>query len=322
MAGVTIFFVLSGYLITRILLEARQRINNGLITNGKAIFYFYIRRALRIFPLYYLVLFIVVTIGVYNFGQSWPWHAFYTSNIYFFKYPRNSNGLHLWTLSVEEQFYLVWPWLIMYIKEINLPYVMFGCIFTSLIFRLVVGSLYPEYFVHRLTLSVLDSFGLGGLLAWVHHYPKSFKMPWIKILNLAFYVSIASCILLAISHPKNEASFKKADILLLSSLIYSIISVWLVNKAIFGFGKPLKYIVEFPLFVFIGRISYSLYLFHMFLPDFTKAAGYSLPLNSNSNIMVNTLILLALSTLSWYIFEKPFLSLKKHFQISKTANTG
>ena len=107
-SGVHLFFVLSGFLITGILLDARTRnetsASQGVLPTLRA---FYVRRFLRIFPLYYAALAIATWFDVAGLRQSWPWHASYLSNYQIFL-KNDWIGLvgHFWTLAVEEQFYL------------------------------------------------------------------------------------------------------------------------------------------------------------------------------------------------------------------------
>ena len=120
--GVTIFFVLSGFLITKILLDNRnnaERLNNS---KGTVLKSFYSRRILRIFPAYYLTVFLTLLLHR-KLGLSFPFPEFlssitYTSDFYVFelkKWPLLTP--HFWSLSVEEQFYLIWPLIILFIPK-------------------------------------------------------------------------------------------------------------------------------------------------------------------------------------------------------------
>ena len=118
--GVQLFFVLSGYLISGILIDCSLRDNEGR-QRWFVLRQFYIRRFLRIFPLYYAILGLAVYVNVPPFRTTWPWHAAYLSNVHFWLVgSRESYGGHLWSLSVEEQFYLCWPMLMLFMpKKIN-----------------------------------------------------------------------------------------------------------------------------------------------------------------------------------------------------------
>src|SRR5437762_7625759 len=112
--GVHLFFVLSGFLITRILLGERENVETLGITRVRAFRQFYVRRMLRIFPLYYFVVIAGIALGVRNAREYAPWLLTYTFNL-----KMAAQGtvvepfVHFWSLAIEEQYYLVWPWLIL-----------------------------------------------------------------------------------------------------------------------------------------------------------------------------------------------------------------
>jgi peptidoglycan/LPS O-acetylase OafA/YrhL len=116
--GVRLFFVLSGFLITGILLRERLAIESGHVTISIAFRQFYIRRFLRIFPLYYLVIAITLAFGLEEATEYWLSLSTYTFNIEISLqgwYP--SYFAHFWSLSVEEQYYVFWPWLILVVRR-------------------------------------------------------------------------------------------------------------------------------------------------------------------------------------------------------------
>src|SRR5262249_40880734 len=110
-AGVRLFFVLSGFLITGILLGCRESMaQQGA---GQALASFYARRFLRIFPLYYFALAVVLLAGVQEARDGAAWHLAYLSNVYGVRQGWLGSLAHFWSLAVEEQFYLVWPALVL-----------------------------------------------------------------------------------------------------------------------------------------------------------------------------------------------------------------
>ena len=112
-AGVHLFYVLSGFLITGILLEVRQQHQRGA-----ALRTFYIRRALRIFPAFYLTLAFAWWAEVPPLRETLAWHATYLSNAQIVLTETWPGAIsHFWSLAVEEQFYLLWPWLIVFVPE-------------------------------------------------------------------------------------------------------------------------------------------------------------------------------------------------------------
>jgi peptidoglycan/LPS O-acetylase OafA/YrhL len=101
--GVRLFFVLSGFLITRILLDYRSR-----MSVGEAARHFYWRRFLRLAPPFYLAVTVALILNLANMREDWPWHVFYLSNFLLAARGSVEPVGHLWSLAVEEQFYLVW----------------------------------------------------------------------------------------------------------------------------------------------------------------------------------------------------------------------
>ncbi len=109
--GVRLFFVLSGFLITGILLEARAA--GGPAATGSILRAFFVRRALRLLPLFYVVLAISCVFSP-SVREGWLWHATYQTNHYIAILGGWPTAFaHAWSLAVEEQFYLVWPWIIL-----------------------------------------------------------------------------------------------------------------------------------------------------------------------------------------------------------------
>src|SRR5208337_4189358 len=116
--GVRVFFVLSGFLITGILLQARQSAEIDGLSKWRVLRNFYARRFLRIFPIYYLVILVTWVAGIAEMRESVGWNLSYLSNFYFYQRGTgNYSVTHLWSLAVEEQFYLLWPLLILFLPR-------------------------------------------------------------------------------------------------------------------------------------------------------------------------------------------------------------
>jgi len=151
--GVDLFFVLSGFLISTILLKAQH-------SRWHEVRNFYVRRVLRIFPLYFGYLIGASFLGA---GVSW-WFWVYLQN---FPMAFNATDLvgpnHFWSLAVEEQFYLVWPFLILFWPRRWLTQAMWGTIVLSTLLRVVV--VHTDVSPFYLTFTRLDGLAAGGLLA-------------------------------------------------------------------------------------------------------------------------------------------------------------
>ena len=161
-AGVHLFYVLSGFLITGILLDVRERADR--VAGLKA---FYIRRALRIFPAFYLTLALAWIADVPPVRETFWWHALYLSNVQIVVSGEWPGAIsHFWSLAVEEQFYLLWPWLIVWVPRRWLVPAIVAAIAVAPLFRLWLAMIgYRETMLGVLTPGWLDSLGVGALLA-------------------------------------------------------------------------------------------------------------------------------------------------------------
>ena len=154
--GVEMFFVLSGFLITKILLESRRDAEINFVSKGVVIRNFILRRSLRIFPIYYLSLFAILFFDranvsglkdnlLYFFGYASNFLYFNTQN---FNYPM----AHFWSLAVEEQFYLIWPWFILFLPWRFVKLYLFISILFGIATRVVLSKL---FFTNEVTVEVL-----------------------------------------------------------------------------------------------------------------------------------------------------------------------
>ncbi|MGL6095124.1 MAG: acyltransferase family protein, partial [Fimbriiglobus sp.] len=164
--GVQLFFVLSGFLITGILVRARDRAPTPA---GRrfALRAFYARRFLRIFPLYYAVILAGCLADIPPFRSTVGWTATYLSNIYFFiRQEWHGPITHFWSLAVEEQFYLGWPLVVLFCPPARLKPVVYTAIAGSVVYQVVMATMLPEVKMARvIPVAALDALGGGALLA-------------------------------------------------------------------------------------------------------------------------------------------------------------
>ena len=191
--GVQLFFVISGFLITGILLDARRKADKFGIPRSAALKSFYVRRFLRIFPLFYATLAIALLLGFPTVRASIGWLVLYLSNALFAIRGRWIGEIaHFWSLSVEEQFYLVWPVLILFTpKRLLLPLIT-SAIVLAPVFRFTCSALgINGIAVAVLPFSSLDTLGLGAMLALLlQNSPGEREGRALMILRV---VSIAGC---------------------------------------------------------------------------------------------------------------------------------
>jgi peptidoglycan/LPS O-acetylase OafA/YrhL len=316
--GVRLFYVISGFLITGILLEGRQVAAAGVRSVSSVLRRFYVRRVLRIMPAYYGVLALALALGVEGLREELPWHLTFTSNIYYAIEGRFTGpAFHLWSLSVEEQFYLVWPWIVIFTPRRHMTLVMLGAIATALVWRIAgtwVG--WPGITVLAPTPGCLDTLGLGGLLALSLRGETAISRRTIE--GVGWLLGLPLAALLLHFHTNGTGVATRT---ILNDLAMGLVFVAVVNRALRGVGGPIGWLLDLPPVRYVGKISYGIYLIHLFVLQLSPRLFESLGLNAqNFGVWPATFTLLALTvgaaTISWYAFEKPINGLKRHFSYS------
>jgi peptidoglycan/LPS O-acetylase OafA/YrhL len=320
MIGVRLFFVLSGFLITGILLDCRRRVEQGHRRSALAR-RFYVRRFLRIYPIYYAVLGVIILAGVAQVRHLWPWLLSYTANIYIWHHQRwiGPTGI-FWTLAVEEQFYLIWPLLVLFLPKRALIPVLVGMICMAPIFRLFASIREPGdmvatgYTSGTFTLAVFDSLGMGALLAVLsaldqtrHHLRR-----WLT--RLALPVGVVGLLaLLALKYYGGSAiNF------VLGETALALILAWLVAGASEGFSGRIGRALEFRPLPYLGKISYGIYVFHAFVPLALVWVARRLGMryagvSGFTNFLLVSSVTVVIASLSWRFFERPINDLKRFF---------
>ncbi len=304
-AGVDLFFVISGYLITAILLRQKAAISSkALIIKN-----FIIKRVLRLFPIYYLFL-TFFALAMAWFGL-WSWdpgqgiyYYTYTANILMFMEGHASKQLyHVWSLSVEEQFYLIWPWLVLFLSDRVLLRVLLILVLASFLFKSFVAI--PD--MRLLTPYHFDTLGGGALIALLQP-GRGRAVRWIE--GHAAWLLSAGLAMLAIHH-----FLFNVHALLCAAIL--MITITLVVGGTKGFGGAAGRLLDMRWLGYIGRISYGIYLYHKPIPLFVQI------LLDRSGIQVHGIILVLLSMaltfaiahFSFVWIEQRFLKLKDHFDL-------
>jgi peptidoglycan/LPS O-acetylase OafA/YrhL len=324
--GVYLFFVLSGFLITGILFDCRRglsRETTGGKTQGNAtgqsgprvegastgmvLRRFYIRRALRIAPIYYVALLVIVILNVGDARKTFGFNATYISNIYSIIHNSNDSITgHFWSLAVEEQFYLVWPLVILFTPRRWLLKVLTLSVLIAPAFRLVGGLLGLNYYGKLfLPVGCLDLLGAGALLAYMYEFPDEFKRSKaiLKVCGvLGGTVAALYCIAGAIDAPPSGME----TVVLPTAL--GMFFVFVVDGAARGFGGPLgAFLLSRPM-SYLGKISYGLYLLHPFVSyALSKIDVIGAPEKRPVvHLVVVSLATVALASVSWRLVENPF----------------
>jgi peptidoglycan/LPS O-acetylase OafA/YrhL len=310
-AGVKLFFVLSGFLITGILVRERERAQAQGSSTARVMTVFYGRRFLRIFPLYYAALLLAVLFQLPNIARCLPWHLAYGMN-YLVAYQGDfSTGLalpHFWSLGVEEQFYLLWPSLVLLVPRRWLTSLLVALTVVGPLSRLLLLLLTQNVVTADvITPSCLDSLGLGGLLAVLWHCGTA--AAWRRFARLCLAAGLVSILVLRVAPVVWKGYTAR---LVFEDTALSLVFVWLVAGAAAGFRGPGRLLGSRPL-VYLGSISYGIYVYQGVVPKLLEALGCTLPRYPS----VGALILLPILTIpvaivSWHVFEKPLNNLKKY----------
>jgi peptidoglycan/LPS O-acetylase OafA/YrhL len=304
--GVDLFFVLSGFLITGILLDAKK--SEGYFKN------FYARRCLRIWPLYYsLLLFMFVVVPVLRPSEghavfearSSPWWAFpiFLQN-FLVPIPTAATGLLgvTWSLAAEEQFYLVWPLVVRFCTESQLRKVAIAVICLSPALRFYL--LGHQVVIYSNTFCRLDGLMAGALLAMV---TRSISFSPAKFLTRAWSAFLVSAPLALIV----ETAFHAKWIVFSLTALASVSFVYL---ALFSTQKWLQSVLTTRFLVYTGTISYGIYLLEKIPLDAVKA--FHLDKHPLLALPLTAATTYAMAAVSWNLLEKPFLKLKRFFEPS------
>jgi peptidoglycan/LPS O-acetylase OafA/YrhL len=319
--GVTLFFVLSGFLITGILLKSQFYVENGE-KMSRTIKVFYVRRALRIFPVYYLLLLILFILDIDQARNTFWWHFFYGSNFLFWL---NGHFVGLlspfWSLAVEEQFYLIWPFVIMFIGRKQLPYLFCFVAVSAMSFRYLIVTDTTQ--IGRILMpGSLDSFCFGSLIAFGRLYQTSWYV-FLKRYEI-FFLLLAGLLLVLV----HTSFFNNLSEKAYTSFYYFLLSVafaisidWLASGVNF---KLFTFFLNNPIFLYLGKISYGLYLFHSFIPKIygLMVPQFLEPFSFYIAEITRLLFLILIASVSWYFFEKPILNFKKYFAYQEHIAEG
>jgi len=322
--GVMVFFVISGFLISRILITNRNAIEAGKSTLGNTYRNFFVRRALRIFPLYYLTITAVwLFIPESSDINEHPLYFYlYGYNILLYQTGNWSDLLSpFWTLGVEEQLYVVWPWVVLLMPRRYLLWAIGGLLLGGILFR---GYGYSQGDLDGvLTPASFDAFGLGALWAWyttdgsdrMEAFRK--RLPWAAVLALVLIIGLLML-------PGDQLM-----VVLFQRTMISVIALYFVVGGSFGFTGPLGAMLNNQALRYIGRISYGIYVFHMIVPGYIVPLilkimnkifrGHVPDLGYWGHRLFSLAVLITVASASWYALEKPINSLKRYYSYNTKA---
>jgi peptidoglycan/LPS O-acetylase OafA/YrhL len=335
--GVSLFFVLSGFLITGILLDMKQG-----FSSREYFLKFYGRRLLRIFPLYYFYLILIVLLTTWLISLPYRprymqivldqiWYAVLYVYDFFFgtaAFQKSHFLDHFWSLSVEEQFYIFWPLLILlvperYLKKLFITFIILGPVFRlamffvhgSGVFRFLADS--PALAIYPLPFSHMDAFAFG---AYISRFPiPRAKQQFLLLLVILPAVGFASEYLAtgtigALSafgyplHISNAYKFIWA---------YSLLDYFFA-VIIYGVAKEAWFtrFLEWHSLRYLGKISYGLYVYHYPIVWFSGRIadlGIEPPLLQPLTALIAISATILVASLSFHFLERPIINLKDRF---------
>ena len=336
--GVQLFFVLSGFLITGILLDMKASLPSKDYFSK-----FYGRRFLRIFPLYYFYLFLMwgVTSWLYSlsyrrnymklFQTQLPFALIYVYNFFYgsSSFEHMKFVEHFWSLSVEEQFYIFWPLLLFLVPRKHLKKIFLSLIVLSPILRVAVLVAYKAHLVswfgdevvwglYAFPISHIDAFAFGA-------YISQFSLPKAK---LQFYVLLFVVPLIGFAAQyASTGSFGMWQDLGYPFAMpkayqyiwgYSILNYWFA-VTIYAVAREglFNRFLEMKALKYLGRISYGLYVYHLAILWFAGRIRDVFPMPEPTakflTAVIGFIVSVALASLSYYLMEKPLLNLKDRF---------
>jgi peptidoglycan/LPS O-acetylase OafA/YrhL len=319
--GVDLFFVLSGFLITGILYDTRQATNFFRT--------FYARRFLRIFPLYYgfLFLLVVLTIPLAIEWRSREWiYLFYLQNTHVMKNVHSAAFSpfitidYLWSLAVEEQFYCVWPAMVFFVKDRIQLMKMAGLVMAgSMLVRLLM--LYGHkslWMIYIFTPARADSLMMGSVLALLFRSDTALQQ---QLKRLAIFVLPASVIVLVtLALPTGGLSFDSKSVIIFGYTIIGLASAALITLSLTS--PTIGAAINRPSLRWLGKCSYGIYVLHLpvmqlllRLHTVTQLEDlYSNPCWRLLIVVSTAAFAVGLAFLSFEFYESRFLRLKRFFR--------
>lgn len=306
--AITFFFTLSGFLITYILLVEKSRAQINILK-------FYKRRILRIWPLYYA--YIIITLAILTFiGYPYnlkglPFYILFSGNIpYIFHFGIPALG-HYWTLGVEEQFYIFWPWLVKHVKKLFL--VCLILIAFQLLWKFYFHYINPHTIIRNLaSINRFDCLLIGAVAAIL--FRKQHTL-FLKVVNNKWVQVSAWCFLLFV------CIFPFIN--LFDSEVFACLAVILIMGQINGIHPIIN--LEKPPLIFLGKISYGLYIIH---PIIVLISEYIFPQIAMHGYFKSFIVVIfvagisiMLATLSYYFLELRFINYKKKFMVVRSTAT-
>lgn len=316
-AGVSTFFVLSGYLITRVLFQYRDR-NSSF---GRAAVHFYWRRLLRLSPAYYLAIAVGFAFGLQGMQNNWWVHGLYLSNLKIAQVGGwTGSADHFWSLATEEQFYLLWFPVILLLPMRWLVRAVVISMFVTLAYR---TWCYANEVNLALAIVLLPG-NLAVLLAggFIAYLEKFDKRGILDLLHSRRSMFITGAVFAAVT-----ASLLSESNGFVSYVLYPFAAAAFASTVVSAASRPgkdrLLDWLQLPFLRGIGKISYGIYIYHEFLPEvFARVPGLAwiTTTPSWSGFLVYCVVSILVAQLSWVLLESRALKFKNRIPFPDRAS--
>ncbi len=315
MSAVYMFFVLGAFLITSQLLTTAERRTMARDTLKKPLLGFYSRRAFRLLPPLYLGLFVAAALNLPYIRHELPWHALFGTNLYYALYPhapQTSSAGHLWSLIVQEQFYLIWPLFIFLLPRRLLGWA-FGSVMLIGAYAWIPGNAIPSVVIAAAGIAYLYSLAIGGLAALAQSHGIDLRrFNWLAIPLLVLLLFADMVQVRAGEIPSGYAA-------LIAHLCRTALLVLLVVNVSRGLHGRAGALFGAPGLQYIGRISYGIYVYHLFILAIVVKTLTNLGFAGLTayKLLIFALVYsatLAAASISWRWMETPINRYRERFQ--------
>lgn len=326
--GISLLFLISGFLITTTLLKQKE--------NPHALHNFHVSRVLRIFPLYYfaliLFIFIVPSLGytpdwIQRLSDNQLWYWTYTLN-WASPFINSVGFTHLWSLALQEQFYLLWPLVILFNKPRQAVYICLFLILSAPIFRYILFNYFYDLgpstalsskASHTFLIARWDSLALGSLIALIHYTKIGFStlLKWEKPILIVSVLFLFSQLIYYKYIPQMESGVSTLN-QTAASIIWAYVILYCIHQP--SAKGILLTILEAHILKRLAKYSYSIFIFHIpilhvwlqfFGASIKQYSGLSLLLMVNLHCITVIALSYAFAAITWRLIENPCNQLKK-----------
>jgi peptidoglycan/LPS O-acetylase OafA/YrhL len=294
--GVRCFFVLSGFLITSILL---RDLHAG--PSFRAVWLAFIsRRAFRLYPVLLVTLTVAAALNIGATRETVLWNVAYLTNFYVVKIGHwPVSGGALWSLAVEEQFYLFWPLVIFLVPRRFLPIVFVGFIASALVFRIVWRAMgLGDFGAWVLPPGSFDALAMGAMLA--------LSVKQTRMINIVGFVGLCLFVAGKLSNWWTGAQqWTDAEI---DATGAAMMFTWVIGRASLGFEGPIGKVLNNSVLQYLGTISYGIYILHGFVREYvTEHLSWMWHPRLVAITLVAITMTITLASLSWHLMERPII---------------